>query len=102
MSEFRRGYRGLKGDLPPVCGIALDELEKTISEAVEECIDNGILKEFLTSNKDEVINILCNEWLQKMAQEILDNEEVTDDEKIDIVARQVLTRFKPAFLDLAK
>ena len=28
--------------------------------------------------------------------------ELTDDEKIDIVARRILTRFKPAFLELAK
>lgn len=28
--------------------------------------------------------------------------ELTDDEKIDIVAARVLTRFKPAFLELAK
>lgn len=29
-------------------------------------------------------------------------EELTDDEKIDIVAAQILERFKPAFLELAK
>lgn len=28
--------------------------------------------------------------------------ELTDDEKIDIVARRVMERFKPAFLELAK
>ena len=28
--------------------------------------------------------------------------ELTDDEKIDIVARRVMKRFKPAFLELAK
>ena len=28
--------------------------------------------------------------------------ELTDDEKIDIVARRILKRFKPAFLELAK
>ena len=28
--------------------------------------------------------------------------ELTDDEKIDIVARRILARFKPAFLELAK
>lgn len=28
--------------------------------------------------------------------------EITDDEKIDIVARRILNRFKPAFLELAK
>ena len=28
--------------------------------------------------------------------------ELTDDEKIDIVARRILNRFKPAFLELAK
>ena len=28
--------------------------------------------------------------------------ELTDDEKIDIVAARILTRFKPAFLELAK
>lgn len=28
--------------------------------------------------------------------------ELTDDEKIDIVARRILTRYKPAFVELAK
>lgn len=28
--------------------------------------------------------------------------ELTDDEKIDVVARRVMARFKPAFLELAK
>ena len=28
--------------------------------------------------------------------------ELTDDEKIDVVARRILQRFKPAFLELAK
>lgn len=28
--------------------------------------------------------------------------ELTDDEKIDIVARRILTRYKPAFVKLAK
>ena len=28
--------------------------------------------------------------------------EITDDEKIDIVARQLLTEYRPAFLELAK
>lgn len=28
--------------------------------------------------------------------------ELTDDEKIDIVARRIMQRFKPAFMDLAK
>lgn len=28
--------------------------------------------------------------------------ELTDDEKIDIVARRIMIRFKPAFLELAK
>lgn len=28
--------------------------------------------------------------------------ELTDDEKIDIVAKRILTRYKPAFVELAK
>lgn len=28
--------------------------------------------------------------------------ELTDDEKIDVVARRIMDRFKPAFLELAK
>lgn len=28
--------------------------------------------------------------------------ELTDDEKIDIIAKRILTKFKPAFLELAK
>ncbi len=30
------------------------------------------------------------------------DRELTDDEKIDIVARQLLTEYRPAFLELAK
>ena len=30
------------------------------------------------------------------------DRELTDDEKIDIVARQILKEYKPAFLELAK
>ena len=28
--------------------------------------------------------------------------ELTDDEKIDVIARRILNQFKPAFLELAK
>ena len=34
--------------------------------------------------------------------EIEPDLELTDDEKIDVVARRIMTRFKPAFLELAK
>ena len=34
--------------------------------------------------------------------EIEPDLELTDDEKIDIVARRIMQRFKPAFMELAK
>lgn len=34
--------------------------------------------------------------------EVESDLELTDDEKIDIVARRILKRFKPAFMELAK
>lgn len=34
--------------------------------------------------------------------EIEPDLELTDDEKIDIIAKRILTKFKPAFLELAK
>ena len=34
--------------------------------------------------------------------EIEPDLELTDDEKIDVVARRIMNRFKPAFLELAK
>ncbi len=34
--------------------------------------------------------------------EIEPDLELTDDEKIDVVARRIMKRFKPAFLELAK
>lgn len=34
-------------------------------------------------------------------QEVEPDLELTDDEKIDIVARRILKRFKPAFIELA-
>lgn len=35
-------------------------------------------------------------------ERMTENMDLTDDEKIDIVAKRVLERFKPAFIELAK
>lgn len=43
--------------------------------------------------------------MEKKAEQTVCEEELkglTDDEKIDIVAAQILERFRPAFLELAK
>ena len=43
-----------------------------------------------------------NENLVNAENDIMFDSELTDDEKIDIVAARVLKRFKPAFEELAK
>lgn len=35
---------------------------ETIGSALDECIDMGVMREFLTNNRDEVAEILLDEW----------------------------------------
>lgn len=35
---------------------------ETIDSALDECIDMGIMREFLTNNREEVAKILLDEW----------------------------------------
>lgn len=35
---------------------------ETIDSALDECIDMGVMREFLTNNRDEVAEILLDEW----------------------------------------
>ena len=35
---------------------------ETIDSALDECIDMGVMREFLTNNRDEVVEILLDEW----------------------------------------
>ena len=46
-------------------------------------------------------NLSCTTEIDK-ENNLINNSDLTDDEKIDIVAARVLKRFKPAFLELAK
>ena len=39
---------------------------------------------------------------EEAAQVVLADSGISDDERIDIVSRRVLERFKPAFIELAK
>lgn len=51
----------------------------------------------------------CSAWIKDDQSEIMPTnsdqsptQDVTDDEKIDIVAAQILKKFRPAFEELAK
>lgn len=35
---------------------------ETIDSVLDECIDMGVMREFLTNNRDEVAEILLDEW----------------------------------------
>lgn len=35
---------------------------ETIDGALDECIDAGVTREFLTNNRDEIVEILLDEW----------------------------------------
>lgn len=67
---------------------------------LETCATEGI-----EPKKEECFDKKPNYDVQSMKITDLEDEadlELTDDEKIDVVARKVMERFKTAFLELAK
>lgn len=42
--------------------VARQKQRETIDSALDECIDAGVMWEFLTNNRDEVAESLLDEW----------------------------------------
>lgn len=72
--------------------ITVTEANQNFSKATRIADENGSAIVFKNNRpKYKLVNL-----------ELEPDLELTDDEKIDIVAHRVLQRFKPAFMELAK
>ncbi len=72
--------------------ITVNEANQNFSRATRIADENGTALVFKNNRpKYKLTNL-----------EVEPDLELTDDEKIDVVARRIMKRFKPAFLELAK
>ncbi len=72
--------------------IAATEANQNFSKATRLADEYGDVVVFKNNKpKYKIINL-----------ELEPDLELTDDEKIDVIARRILNQFKPAFLELAK
>lgn len=72
--------------------ITVTEANQNFTKATRIADENGSAIVFKNNRpKYKLVNL-----------EVEPDLELTDDEKIDIVARRVMQRFKPAFMELAK
>ena len=72
--------------------VSITDANQNFSKATRIADENGIAMVFKNNRpKYKLINL-----------EVEPDLELTDDEKIDVVARRIMQRFKPAFLELAK
>lgn len=72
--------------------ITVTEVSQNFSRATRIADENGTALVFKNNRpKYKLTNL-----------EVEPDLELTDDEKIDVVARRIMKRFKPAFLELAK
>ena len=72
--------------------VSITDANQNFSKATRIADENGIALVFKNNRpKYKLINL-----------EVEPDLELTDDEKIDVVARRIMQRFKPAFLELAK
>lgn len=72
--------------------ITVNEANQNFSRATRIADENGTALVFNNNRpKYKLTNL-----------EVEPDLELTDDEKIDVVARRIMKRFKPAFLELAK
>ena len=72
--------------------ITVTEANQNFSKATRIADVNGDALVFKNNRpKYKIVNL-----------EVEPDLELTDDEKIDIVAKRILTRYKPAFVELAK
>ena len=63
---------------------------ETIDSALDECIDAGVMWEFLTNNRDEVAEILLDEWNWNIAIKVA-AEEVREKTLCELVHNGYLT-----------
>ena len=49
-------------------------LESAILDAIKDCIENGVMKEFLEQHGSEVLNMLYSEWKWEKANEVTAKE----------------------------
>ena len=72
--------------------VSITDANQNFSKATRIADENGVAVVFKNNRpKYKLINL-----------EVEPDLELTDDEKIDVVARRIMQRFKPAFLELAK
>jgi len=50
-------------------------LEEAVQKAVIDCIERGVLREFLVKNKQKVVNMHISEWNLDIALEVCGEEE---------------------------
>lgn len=72
--------------------ITVNEANQNFSKATRIADENGTALVFKNNRPQYKLTNL----------EVEPDLELTDDEKIDVVARRIMKRFKPAFLELAK
>jgi len=56
-------------------------LEEAVQKAVIDCIGQGVLKEFLSKNKQKVVNMLISEWNMDIALEVRGEEERMEEKR---------------------
>lgn len=59
-------------------------MKNAIERAVDECIEKGVMRDFLMNNRREVVDILLTEFKQEFDQEacIRDEKNNTSDEDV--------------------
>ena len=65
-------------------------LEEAVQKAVIDCIEQGVLKEFLSKNKQKVVNMLISEWNMDIALEVRGEEERMKEKRE--IAKKLLAR----------
>ena len=72
--------------------VTVAEARQDLSRLIHLADENG---EVFVLRDDKPVYKLVN-------LEVMPDPELTDDEKIDVIAKRILKRYKPAFLELAK
>ena len=68
-----------------------DDLQTAITKAAQDCINEGILAEYLKTHASEVLNMLTIEWNAETAREVAIEE--GREEGLDVSA-QIITELK--------
>ena len=72
-SEALRGYVAFIGKVRANIASGID-LTQAVTQAVKDCIGEGILEEFLNNHSSEVINMLTTEWNIERAKVVWEQE----------------------------